>query len=97
MITKQSKLNQIEVTETGIIQARVALDLMDGDVIEARKWRRTSFVPGSDVDVMMGAFNAALSASGWPPISDYQAIKDHAAIAWTPEVMAAYQAQSEDA
>lgn len=90
-IEKTSGINQIEITNSGTIQVRFALHYVDNNVPDAPRWHRTTFNPSQDVDAQMSAVNAHLSAMGWPPINDYQAIKDHAAIAWTPEVIAAYQ------
>lgn len=91
-MAKQSSVNQIEITSGGSVQFRIALDVVDGSSVESRKWHRSALPPGSDIDAQMSAVNANLQAMGWPPVTDYQAIKDHAAVAWTPEVIAAFKA-----
>lgn len=45
------------------------------------KWHRAVFLRYCDVDAQMAAVNAHLESMGWPPVSDYQSLKDHAAIA----------------
>lgn len=78
---KQTSINQIEITEGGTVQFRIALDIMDGETIAARKWHRSAVENGGDVDAQMAAVNAHLESMGWPPVTDYKALKDHAALA----------------
>ena len=73
-ITKTTTVDQITVTENGIVLYREATRLMeDGNQI-AQNYHRTSLVPGQDLtdqpDNVVAIANAA----------------------WTPEVIAAYQA-----
>ncbi len=74
-ITKSTVVDQITVTESGIVFYREATTVVeDGNQI-AKTYHRTSLTPGQDL-------------SGQP--ANVVAI---ATAAWTPEVIAAYQAQ----
>jgi hypothetical protein len=74
-ITKETKVDQITVTENGIVLYREATTVVeDGNQI-ARTFHRTSLTPGQDL-------------AGQP--AQVVAI---ATVAWTPECIAAYQAQ----
>jgi len=76
-ITKEIAVDQITVTENGIVLVRQVTRIMeDGNEI-SKQYHRSSFVPASDV-------------SGQP-----QNVQDICNISWTPEVIAAYQAQQE--
>jgi hypothetical protein len=74
-LTKEKVIDQITVTENGIVLYREATRIMeDGNQI-SQTYHRTSLTPGSDI-------------SEQP--ANVQAI---AATVWTPEVIAAYEAQ----
>jgi DNA-binding transcriptional LysR family regulator len=73
-IEKQTVVDQITVTENGIVLYRLATRVMEDGVEIAKTYHRTSLTPGQDL-------------TGHP--------ENVAAIcqtAWTPEVIAAYQA-----
>ena len=77
MITKETNVDQITVTENGIVLYREATRILeDGEEI-SKKYHRTSLTPGQDItgqpDKVVAICNTA----------------------WTPEVIAAYQAQQE--
>ena len=73
-LTKEVAVDQITVTENGIILVRETTTIKEDGVELSKKYHRTSFVPTSDV-------------SGQP--ANVQAI---CAAAWTPELIAAYDA-----
>lgn len=74
-ITKETKVDQITVTENGTVLYREATTVVeDGNQI-AKTFHRTSLTPGQNL-------------TGQP--AQVVAI---ATVAWTPEVIAAYQAQ----
>jgi len=74
-LTKTTTVDQITVTENGIILYRESTRIMeDGNEI-SKTYHRTSLTPGQDL-------------TGQP--TNVIAI---ATVAWTPEVIAAYQAQ----
>ncbi len=97
MLTKRTLLAEIRVENIGVIRLRIYRQILDGDEVVSRVPHPFPIAPGENIDTRVSDLNAHLAAMGWPQISDYQAVKDHAAVAWTPEVIAAYQAQSEDA
>ena len=76
-ITKEKVIDQITVTENGIVLYREATTIKeDGEEI-SKKYHRTSLTPGQDL-------------TGQP--DKVVAICN---VAWTPEVIAAYEAQQE--
>jgi len=78
-ITKTTIIDQITVTENGIVLYREATRIMeDGNQI-SQTFHRTSLTPGQDL-------------TGIP--ANVVAICN---VAWTPEVIAAYQAQAQQA
>lgn len=74
-LTKETSVDQITVTENGIVLVRETITIKEDGVDISKKYHRTSFVPNSDV-------------SAQP-----KNVKDICAAAWTPEVIAAYEAQ----
>lgn len=76
-LTKQTVVDQITVTENGIVLYREATRIMEDGTQLSQTFHRTSLTPGQDL-------------TGQP--ANVQAI---AAAAWTPEVIAAYEAQLE--
>lgn len=73
MLNKQITIDQITVTENGIILVRqVTRIIEDGNEI-SKAYHRTSFIPGQDV-------------SDQP-----ENVQNICNVAWTPEVIAAYQ------
>jgi hypothetical protein len=77
MINKETIVDQITVTENGIVLYREATKIIEDGVELTKKYHRTSLTPGQDL-------------TGQP--ANVQAI---AQAAWTPAVIAAYQAQQE--
>ena len=76
-LTKKVLIDQITVTDNGIILVREATLIMEDDVEISKQYHRTSFTPASDV-------------SAQP-----KNVQDICAIAWTPEIITAYEAQIE--
>jgi len=76
-LTKEIVVDQITVTENGIVLYREATTIKeDGEEI-SKKYHRTSLTPGQDL-------------SGQP-----EKVVAICQVAWTPEVIAAYEAQQE--
>ena len=74
-LTKETIIDQITVTEKGIVFVREVTKIMeDGNEI-SKQYHRSSFSPSSDV-------------SAQP-----QNVQDICNVAWTPEIVSAYQAQ----
>ena len=76
-LTKETVVDQITVTENGIVLYREATRIMeDGNQI-SQTYHRTSLNPGQDL-------------AGQP-----EKVVAICQVAWTPEVIAAYEAQQE--
>jgi hypothetical protein len=76
-ITKSTTVDQITVTENGIVLYREATRIMEDGKQLSQTYHRTSLTPGQDL-------------TGQP--ANVVAICN---VAWTPEIIAAYQAQLE--
>ena len=76
-LSKETVVDQITVTENGIILYREATKIIEDGVELTKKYHRTSLTPGQDL-------------TGQP--DNVVAI---AQVAWTPEVIAAYEAAQE--
>ena len=76
-LTKETSVDQITVTENGIVLIREVTRIMEDGKEISKQYHRSSFVPASDV-------------SGQP-----QNVQDICNVAWTQEVISAYQAQQE--
>lgn len=74
-ITKETVVDQITVTENGIVLYREATRIMEDGVELSKTYHRTSLTPGQDL-------------TGQPAN-----VVAHCNVAWTPEVISAYQAQ----
>ncbi len=74
-ITKETVVDQITVTENGIVLYREATRIMEDGNQLSQTYHRTSLTPGQDL-------------AGQP--ANVVAICN---VAWTPEVISAYQAQ----
>jgi hypothetical protein len=74
-LTKETVVDQITVTENGIVLYREATRIMEDGVQLSQTYHRTSLTPGQDL-------------AGQP--ANVASICN---VAWTPEVIAAYEAQ----
>lgn len=89
---KKTEVNQIEITQDGTIQIRLALKIVDGAQELHSQWHRTSCNPGTDVDAQFALVNAHLAALSYPavPVSDIDRVKAQANAAWTPSIVSAF-------
>lgn len=97
---KQTVVNQIEITATGHIQVRMCKQVLDDDgSVIFSEYHRTSVECGGDVVAQMSAVNDHLAEMGWPAVSDAEiaSIASHAAVAWTPEKVSAWNRVKEKA
>ena len=76
-LTKETVVDQITVTENGIVLYREATRIMEDGVQLSQTYHRTSLTPGQDLTDQPANVVAICN------------------VAWTPEVIAAYQAQQE--
>jgi hypothetical protein len=74
-LTKETVVDQITVTENGIVLVREVTKIIEDGVEISKQYHRSSFAPDSDVS------------------KQPQNVKDICALTWTPEVIAAYEAQ----
>lgn len=74
-LTKETVVDQITVTENGIVLFREATRILEDGAEISKKYHRSSLTPGQDLTGIPANVVAICNA------------------AWTPEVIAAYQAQ----
>ena len=74
-LSKETVVDQITVTENGIVLYREATRIMEDGVQLSQTYHRTSLTPGQDL-------------TGQP-----EQVVAICNVAWTPEVIAAYEAQ----
>ena len=74
-LSKETVIDQITVTENGIVLYREATRIMEDGSIISTTYHRTSLTPGQDI------------------ADQPQKVQDICNVAWTPEVIAAYEAQ----
>ena len=88
---KQLIIDQIEVTSNGTVQVRMHKMSSDGDLIGNH---RTLLPPATDINAQVAAVNAHMATENYSAISDSDVVKLTAIcnVAWTAEVVAAYQA-----
>ena len=75
-LTKSVAVDQITVTENGIVLYREATRILEDGVELSKTYHRSSLTPGQDISAVPVNVQAICNA------------------AWTPEVVAAYQAQA---
>jgi hypothetical protein len=102
MLSKQTSLNQIEITENGTLQLRFEFKVMDGDEKVSGAWHRAALTPGVDIGNVVTLLNEAFANMNKEPViqADVTKLQSIADAAWTPEVLqyhaelAAQQAQA---
>jgi hypothetical protein len=75
MITKETVVDQITVTENGIVLYREATRIIEDGKVLTQTYHRSSLTPGQDLAGQLANVAAICNT------------------AWTPEIIAAYQAQ----
>jgi hypothetical protein len=93
---KQITIEQIEVTKNGTVQVRMHKLSSDGDLIGNH---RTALPPATDIAAQVNDVNTHMATENYAPLSDADVVKLTAICnaAWTPEVIAAYQAEKAEA
>ena len=88
-------VNRIEVLEDGTIQVRLKKTAKSGHEAKQDNWgnHRGAAEPGADIDAWRVIFNEHFAAMGVEDVStdEWQKVKDHAAVAHTDAVIAAYR------
>jgi hypothetical protein len=90
-MAKSLIIDQIEVSNNGTVYVRMHKLSSDGDLLGNH---RTSLPPAADINAQVSAVNAHMASENYTAISDADVVKLTAICnaAWTPEVIAAYQA-----
>lgn len=93
-------INRIEVLEDGMLQVRITKTAKAGHESKKENWgnHRGAAEPGADLDAMRTRFNEHFALMGVEDIStdEWKKVKDHAAVAHTDEVIAAWAAAHPD-
>jgi len=73
MLTKESKIDQITVTENGIVLYREATRILEDGVELSKTYHRSSLTPGQDISAVPANVQAICNAA-WTPevIAAYQ-------------------------
>jgi hypothetical protein len=90
-MAKSLIIDQIEVTNNGVVQVRMHKLSSDGDLLGNH---RTALPPATDVNAQIAVVNAHMATENYSAIPDADVVKLTAICnaAWTAEVIAAYQA-----
>ena len=90
-MAKSLIIDQIEVSNNGIVYVRMHKMSSDGDLIG---YHRTSLPPATDIVAQVASVNSHMVRENYSAISDADVVKLTAICnaAWTAECIAAYQA-----
>ena len=92
MISKRTIISQIEVTEVGHLQLRLAKQIVEDGKVLSSEYHRTSVECGGNVAAQMQAVNTDLVSMNCEPVSagDIARITAIANTDWTPERKSAW-------
>jgi hypothetical protein len=68
MLTKQTVVDQLELTRHNTLQVRIGLILLENGKEVSCAWHRTVIEPSTNIDAQMAAVNANLSQMGKDPV-----------------------------
>ena len=88
---RKSIIDQREITREGVLQVRIAKQVVDAGEVIAETWHRCSLAPGQNVEDMTSAVDANLTQMGYGPVVDWSGVRATVAAEHTPEVIQAYQ------
>lgn len=88
---RKAIVSQREITDTGLVQVRIAKQVIDAGEVIASSWHRCALEPGQNVDDMISAVDANLTQMGYGPVQDWSGVRATVAAEHTPEVIEAYQ------
>lgn len=100
MIEKRTVIDQIEVTRSGRIQIRFALEIVENGEVISSSYHRTAVDPGETVEDKMAIVDAHLLAMGKTGIADDGmpgVLATIARVVHTPEVVATFEAAAASA
>lgn len=69
-LERRTVVNQIEVTEGGILQIRFGLQIVDGGEVISQKWHRTSIPLHANPADQINTVNIHLAQMGENPVSE---------------------------
>ena len=92
-LEKRTVVDQFEVLSNGVIQVRLAKQLVDGGSVQHLGWHRSVFIPGTDIEAQISAINSGLQAINCAAVQDaaWDQLRAMAPVVWTEEVVVAYQ------
>lgn len=94
---RKTIIDQIECTQSGVIQVRFGKQVLDGGEVISHLYHRTVINPGTDVDDQISAVNIDLANQkpAYPPVelADVERLKRIVATEHTPEAVAAWKSQ----
>lgn len=80
-LEKRTRLERVTThVPTGTIEIQLYKEVVDGGKVLFSEPHRTTIAPGADVEQQMGEVNRHLVEMGMAPVTDFQAVRDHAAI-----------------
>lgn len=93
-IIRQTTIQTIQIEKNGSVVIRIELCIAEGVNKFDVKPVNEAFSPGEDIPAKIAEINAYLATLGYPAIvqPEIDQVIAYSALAWTPEVLAAYQA-----
>lgn len=98
MIEKRTVIDQIEVTRSGRIQVRLAIEIVENGEVIASSWHRTSVDPGEIVSSKLDAVSVHLMTMGKSGVADDGmpgVLTTIAETVHTPEVVARFKSAAQ--
>lgn len=92
-LTQKTEVDAIDVERNGVLLVRLALLIMDGDVIRSKNNHRMSIAPGENLGERIAMENANLAKMGEAPLptSEVARIQRIMNLEHTSQAIAAYQ------
>lgn len=90
MSEKRTLIDRLGALPDGTVLVRFQKQTIERGLLTV-EYHRTSVPPGVDVDEHMAMVNAHLEVMECARVGDYRALKDHVAVAHTPERIAAFK------
>lgn len=98
-IERRTIVEQIEIKRDGVVQVRLAKQIVDGDTVLASEYHRAAFDPGADLDAAIPVVEAHLKQMGDAEVgpAEWARLRRVVAMEHTPEGIAAFKAKQEAA
>lgn len=85
MIEKQTKLDRMEILSNGVIQIRLAKQIVEDGVVISQSWHRTVIPPVTNPSDQMAAVNTHLIQMGFPALTELTELESIAGIIQTED------------